>query len=94
MKNLTALGVGILLALGLVGCSATPAGPTFEERCADRDGTVMSDTTTKLLTGVVTGTVVSPNGSAGMGTGVATSPVTITMRLCVVDGDIEEMEVL
>ncbi len=85
------LAAGAMLAI--VGCAPVDPGPTFEEVCADRGGIVVADSTTKLLTGVVTGAVVAGNGAVGVGTGVATSPVTLAMSLCVVDGDVVDMDV-
>jgi hypothetical protein len=85
-------GLTMLAALALSGCAAGERGPTFEELCTDAGGVVISDSTTKLMTGVVTGTVVAGNGSVGVGTGVVTSPVRFDMSLCVVDGDVTDME--
>lgn len=84
--------LGMLIAVGLVtltGCMET--GPTFTETCESQEGIVMSDSTSRMMTGTVTGTVFA-NGSSGVGTGVATSFVTITMNVCVVDGAVVDME--
>lgn len=90
MKRLLS-SAALLGVLALVGC--TPVGPSFAETCAKLGGEVLEDSTTKLVTGVITGTVVGSNGSVGTGTGVATSPVTITVRLCIADGRTLDMEV-
>lgn len=83
------VGVAALAVAALTGCGET--GPTFTETCEAQEGVVMGDSTSRMMTGTITGTVFA-NGSSGVGTGVATSFVTITMNVCVVDGAIVDME--
>lgn len=79
MKRLLALAG---LSLLLVGCGGTQVD-TFADNCDADGGTVLEDSTTKTVTSVNTG--------SGGGVGVGTS--TTTVRLCIVDGDIVNMEV-
>jgi len=93
MRARRVLALLAAVVLVLTGCSSEPPGPTFEESCAERGGAVLSDTTTKLMTGTVTGVIVGSNGSVGTGTGVATSAVSFTVTLCTVEGHVVDMEV-
>lgn len=78
-----ALTVGLSLTLTLTACK--PAGPDpFVLACEDKGGTILSDSKTS------TDTVIVPN-SNGPGVGVSTSTTTVVM--CIVDGDIVDMEV-
>lgn len=94
-KALRKAGAAALAAVALVtltGCGESgPPIPTFAETCEAQQGVVMGDSTSRMVTGAITGTVFA-NGSSGIGTGVATSFVTITMNVCVVDGAIVDME--
>ena len=79
--------------LALAGCNSGAPAPSFEELCQEHGGIVMADTTTKFMSGVITGTVIGSNGGVGTGTGVVTSPVTFTMKFCIKNGDVIDMEV-
>lgn len=82
-----------LAVLVLAGCSQEPEGPTFDERCAEEGGTVMEDSSSHAISGPITGTVTTPQG-VGVGTGYGYGTATITIRLCIVGGDIIDMETI
>lgn len=84
----------VAAVLVLTGCGPQePEGPTFDERCAEEGGTVMEDSSSgHPVSGPVTGVVVTGQGTA-VGTGYGYGTATITIRLCVVGGDIVDMEV-
>lgn len=92
MKRLAQISTIPLVLILLSGCGTHTPEPSFEELCADQGGQTLSDSTTKLMTGMIYGTVIGSNGSVGSGSGLATSPITVTMNLCVVNGDVVDME--
>lgn len=92
----------IALALTLTGCTMEPPGPSpFQINCEDElNGTFLEDSATievenVHVSGTITG-IVYANGQSATGTGVGygtyTGKTTVTARVCIVDGDIKEME--
>lgn len=79
--------------LALAGCNSGAPTPSFEELCQEQGGIVMADTTTKFMSGVITGSGISSSGTMVTGSGFVTSPVTFTMKLCIKNGDVIDMEV-
>lgn len=69
--------IAVASALLLTGCNIPD---TFKEECEALGGSVLSDSAYKSVTTYA-------NGSVGVGS------VTLTVRLCVVDGDVVDMEV-
>lgn len=81
--------------------SPEPEPVAFSTACAERGGEVLEDTLSRTVTapatGTVTGTVITSDGKVtigtGTGSGIGTAYVTITVRQCVVDGEVVDMEV-
>ena len=80
----------------------TVPSPEFDASCDNAGGEVLEDTVTHMvtapITGTVTGSVVTSNGQivtgTGVGTGVGTALVTLTLRQCIVGGEVTDMEVV
>lgn len=103
LLNTFAFICAVLLSVTLAGCSSEPPKPSlFETTCKRHEGSFkeqrVDPIVTTTISGTVTGTVFTPDGKAvigtGVGTGVYTGPVTLVLRTCVVDGEIEDLEVV
>lgn len=68
----------VLAALALTGCN--PGPDPFIKSCEARGGTILKDSKTNTV-------VTSGNGGVGVGT------TTVTIKLCVVNGDVVDMKV-
>ncbi|AWN07774.1 hypothetical protein HOT31_gp103 [Microbacterium phage Hendrix] len=99
------LGTAALLAVvTLSGCSMEPPGPSpFQINCEEElNGTFLEDSATIEVQNVsVGGTItggVYVNGTyttgTGYGYGTYTGSTSVTARVCIVDGDIKDSEIL
>ncbi|QNJ55993.1 hypothetical protein SEA_RASPUTIA_103 [Microbacterium phage Rasputia] len=93
-----------ILALLLTGCSTEPPGPSpFQVNCEEElNGKFLEDSATidvqnVQVSGHISGTVYADGLSTtgtGWGYGQYTGKTTVTARVCIVDGDIKDSEIL